>query len=59
MDNSPELVSLTQLAEEHCVMLEFVNPRKLKQNAFIERFNQTYRTKILNFYLLRTLNETR
>lgn len=27
------------------------------QNAFIERFNRTYRTEILCFYLFRTLNE--
>lgn len=27
--------------------------------AFIERFNRTYRTEILDFYLFRTLNEAR
>ncbi len=61
MDNGPELVSLAlaQWAEEHGVMLEFIKPGKPTQNAFIERFNRTYRTEILDFYLFRTLNEVR
>ncbi|MFJ5444100.1 IS3 family transposase [Pectobacterium sp. CHL-2024] len=61
MDNGPELVSLTlaQWAEEHDVALEFIKPGKPTQNTFIERFNRTYRTEILDFYLFRTLNEVR
>ncbi|MFJ5434024.1 IS3 family transposase [Pectobacterium sp. CHL-2024] len=59
MDNGPELVSLAQWAEEHGVALEFIKPGKPTQNAFIERFNRTYRTEILDFYLFRTLNEVR
>ncbi|WP_421930420.1 IS3 family transposase [Pantoea ananatis] len=61
MDNGPERVSLTlaQWAEEHRVMPEFIKPGKPTQNAFIERFNRTYRTEILDFYLFRTLNEAR
>ncbi|MEB7861652.1 integrase core domain-containing protein [Raoultella ornithinolytica] len=61
MDNGPELVSLAlaRWAEEHGVMLEFIRPGKPTQNAFIERFNRTYRTEILDFYLFRTLNEAR
>lgn len=46
MDNGPEQVSLT---------LEFIRPSKPTQNAFIERFNRTYRTKILELYLFRML----
>ena len=59
LDNGPELVSLAQWAEEHGVMLDFIKPGKPTQNAFIERFNRTYRTEILDFYLFRTLNEAR
>lgn len=61
MDNGPELVSLAlaQWAKEHGVTLEFIKPGKPMQNAFIERFNRTYRTGILDFYLFRTLNEAR
>lgn len=61
MENGPELVSLVlaQWAEEHGVQLEFIKPGKPTQNPFIERFNQTYRTEILDFYLFRTLNEAR
>ncbi|HBR2128820.1 IS3 family transposase [Klebsiella variicola] len=61
MDDGPELVSraLAQWAEEHGVQLEFIKPGKPTQNAFIERFNRTYRTEILDFYLFRTLNEAR
>ncbi|RCX00130.1 integrase-like protein [Kosakonia sp. AG348] len=59
MDNGPELVSLVlaQWAEEHGVMLGFIKSGKPTRNAFIERFNRTYRTEILDFYLFRTLNE--
>ncbi|EIO4300463.1 IS3 family transposase, partial [Salmonella enterica subsp. enterica serovar Cerro] len=61
MDNGPEFISLAlaEWAEQHAVKLEFIQPSKPTQNAFIERFNRTYRTEILDFYLFRTLNEAR
>ena len=61
MDNGPEFISLTlaDWAETHAVRLEFIEPGKPAENAFIERFNRKYRTEILDFYLFRTLNEAR
>ncbi|WP_421533483.1 DDE-type integrase/transposase/recombinase [Morganella morganii] len=59
MDNGPEFISLAlaKWAEKYAVKLEFIQQGKPTQNSFIERFNHTYRTEILDFYLLRTLNE--
>jgi putative transposase len=61
MDNGPEFISLAlaEWAEKHAVKLEFIQPGKPTQNAFIERFNRAYRTEIRDFYLSRTLNEVR
>lgn len=57
--HGPEFISVTlaSWAEEHGIALKFIKPRKPIQNSFIERFNRTYRTEILNMYVFRTLNE--
>ena len=61
MDNGPEFISLTlaQWAEDHGVMLKYIKSGRPTKNVFIERFNRTDRTEILDFYLFKTLNEAR
>jgi putative transposase len=59
VDNGPEFISLAmaQWAEEHNIHLEFIEPGKPTQNSYIERFNGTYRSEILDFYIFQTLSE--
>jgi len=59
IDNGPELIShkLAAWAKKHKVVLAFIQPGKPAQNAYIERFNRTYREDILDAYLFSTIQE--
>ena len=57
----PEFISqqLACWAEKYEVLLDFIEPGKPAQNAYIERFNRTYREDVLDFYLFNSLAEVR
>jgi putative transposase len=50
---------LDEWAEKNGVLLDFIQPGKPAQNAYVERFNRTYREEVLDLYLFDTLAEAR
>ena len=60
-DNGPELVGkvMTAWAEQHGVELDPIEPGKPTQNAYIERFNRTFRGEVLDLFAFRELDEVR
>ena len=59
LDNGPELTAevFGQWAQDHGVKLLFIQPGKPNQNAFIERFNRSFREEVLNAYLFNSISE--
>ena len=50
---------LSQWAEQKEVKLVHIQPGKPAQNAYIERFNRTFREDILDAHVFQTLEEVR
>lgn len=61
IDNGPEFISNTLMvwAQDHAVILDFIQPGQPAQNAYIERFNRTYREEVLDFYLFHSVKQVR
>jgi len=58
-DNGPEYISqtLADWADQHGIRLEFIQPGKPQQNAYIERYNRTVRYDWLAHYLFESIKE--
>ena len=61
VDNGPEFTaqSFVDWCAEHGVAIYYIQPGKPDQNAYIERFNRSYRTEVLNAHLFESLAELR
>ena len=59
VDNGPENISSVMMnwAKNHGVRIHHIQPGKPAQNAYIERFNRTYREEILDMHLFHSIND--
>jgi len=60
-DNGPEFLGevFTDWCQDNGMLLDYIEPGKPNQNAYIERFNRSYREEVLDTWLFRDLDEVR
>ena len=58
-DNGPECLAqpFIDWCTDHWVAIHYIQPGKPDQNAYIERFNRSYRTEVLNAHLFESIAE--
>lgn len=59
LNNGPQMISdaFTESAAAKGISIRYIPPGKPNQNAFIERFNRTYRTEVLDAHLFANLEQ--
>jgi len=60
-DNGPEFLgeAFVQWAKIHAMAIQYIQPGKPNQNAYIERFNRTFREEMLNQHLFARIEDVR
>lgn len=60
-DNGPEFLGevFASWAKAAGMAIQYIQPGKPNQNAYVERFNRTYREELLNQYLFASLDDVR
>ena len=61
VDNGPETMAheFVDWAKANGMLIQYIEPGEPNQNAYIERFNRTYRDEVLDLYLFETLEQVR
>jgi len=61
VDNGPEFISsvFTNYCNKHQIEIKYIQPGKPTQNAFIERFNGSFRREVLNTYIFYTIKQVK
>ncbi|EGV43810.2 transposase, partial [Bizionia argentinensis JUB59] len=61
MNNGPEFIAniASVWSEMHEIEFKYIQPGKPTQNAFVERFNGSYRRGVLNKYIFENIDQVR
>jgi putative transposase len=61
VDNEPGFTGKTFIdwAKSHGITIDYIQPGSPYQNGYIERFNRTYHTEVLDLYLFNNLEQAR
>ncbi|MWP46841.1 transposase [Gilliamella sp. Pas-s27] len=61
VDNGPEFTGKTFInwVKSHDIAIDYIQPGSPYQNGYIERFNRTYRTEVLDLSLFNHLAQAR